>query len=90
MFYPYIDPVTGLPIIDPNIMASLDPNSPQNVHRQTKVIPGPASGVDFSKLSININQSLIGAGSNSNEIDNSGYEKGKESEDFEKYIGIKT
>lgn len=27
MFYPYIDPTTGLPIIDPGIMAQLDPNS---------------------------------------------------------------
>lgn len=27
LFYPYIDPTTGLPIIDPGIMAQLDPNS---------------------------------------------------------------
>jgi rRNA processing protein Krr1/Pno1 len=27
LFYPFIDPITGLPIIDPGIMASLDPNS---------------------------------------------------------------
>ena len=27
LFYPYIDPVTHLPIIDPGIMAQLDPNS---------------------------------------------------------------
>lgn len=26
IFYPYIDPVTGLPIIDPGIMSELDPN----------------------------------------------------------------
>jgi len=29
LFYPYIDPTTGLPIIDPGIMAQLDPNSKQ-------------------------------------------------------------
>jgi hypothetical protein len=27
LFYPFIDPVTGLPIIDPGIMSQLDPNS---------------------------------------------------------------
>jgi transcription antitermination factor NusA-like protein len=27
LFYPFTDPVTGLPIIDPGIMAQLDPNS---------------------------------------------------------------
>ena len=27
LFYPYIDPTTGLPIIDPGIMAQLDPNT---------------------------------------------------------------
>lgn len=27
LFYPFIDPITGLPIIDPGIMAQLDPNS---------------------------------------------------------------
>lgn len=27
LFYPFIDPVTGLPIIDPGIMAQLDPNA---------------------------------------------------------------
>jgi PDZ domain-containing secreted protein len=27
LFYPFIDPITGLPIIDPGIMASLDPNT---------------------------------------------------------------
>lgn len=27
IFYPFIDPITGLPIIDPGIMAQLDPNS---------------------------------------------------------------
>ena len=27
LFYPYIDPTTHLPIIDPGIMAQLDPNS---------------------------------------------------------------
>lgn len=27
LFYPFIDPVTGLPIIDPGILAQLDPNT---------------------------------------------------------------
>lgn len=30
LFYPYIDPVTGLPIIDPGIMSQLDPNAIAN------------------------------------------------------------
>jgi hypothetical protein len=31
LFYPFIDPITGLPIIDPGIMAQLDPNTKYDV-----------------------------------------------------------
>lgn len=39
LFYPYIDPITRLPIIDPGIMAQLDPNTKNEADKKEKVIP---------------------------------------------------
>lgn len=36
-FYPYVDPVTRLPIIDPGIMAQLDPNSKRDYDNNTSL-----------------------------------------------------
>ena len=39
LFYPYIDPITRLPIIDPGIMTQLDPNTKNEADKKEKVIP---------------------------------------------------
>ncbi len=54
LFYPYIDPITGLPIIDAGIMACLDPNSNKSTEMQ--------QNMDFNQLSMNLSMQMTGAG----------------------------
>ena len=61
LFYPYIDPVTGLPIIDPDIMASLDPNTPKPDKNQGYQM-NQMEGANFDEISMNMSMSLTGAG----------------------------
>lgn len=55
LFYPYIDPITGLPIIDADIMASLDPNTPKNKKQHFQ-----DSQMDFNQIGMQISMSMAG------------------------------
>jgi hypothetical protein len=56
LFYPYIDPVTGLPIIDADIMASLDPNSVRNNPTELQ------NEMNFNQISMNLSMTMTGGG----------------------------
>lgn len=59
LFYPYIDPVTGLPIIDSDIMASLDPNTVRQGQNQNEMMPNE---MNFNQISMGLSMSMTGGG----------------------------
>ncbi len=86
LFYPYVDPVTRLPIIDPGIMAQLDPNTNNNKNDSQcfdfPVIP-PKEGRKFKYGKNNLekgknfimknnNNNIIGSNLINNNIENEG------------------
>lgn len=62
LFYPYIDPVTGLPIIDAHIMASLDPNTVRKNNDELQ------NEMNFNQISMNLSMSMTGAGGGYSEL----------------------
>jgi rRNA processing protein Krr1/Pno1 len=57
LFYPFLDPVTGLPIIDPNTLSQLDPNTKINNEYNFKTIPSQkvTNDLPFNMQNINYN-----------------------------------
>ena len=46
LFYPFLDPVTGLPIIDPNTLSQLDPNTKINYDNMSQTLEGLDYGLN--------------------------------------------